>query len=36
MNTENLMMYLMAIILITGIILNVREAIKEDDYTPKE
>lgn len=36
MNNENIMMYLMAIILITGIILNVREALEEDDYTPKE
>jgi hypothetical protein len=37
MNSENnILIYLMAITLIIGIIINIREVLKEDDYTPKE
>lgn len=37
MNSENnIIMCLMAITLVIGIILNIREALKEDNFTPKE
>jgi len=37
MNSENnILIYLMIIILLVGILMNILEAFKEDDYTPKE